>query len=127
MSQSEGLKERQYGEWLKAGGVLRSGGEKGKVFNGMSSSHMKEDDIRIKATGTVVNFSSSTQSEYDKNVGWNNNDEEVMTKVLNSETLTKNSNSSFPTRGSLQGRDKAMETSRGLGLHQETRNKENET
>lgn len=27
MSQTEGLKERQYEEWLKAGGVVRSGGE----------------------------------------------------------------------------------------------------
>ena len=30
-SQQEGLKERQYGEWLRVGGVVKNGSEKGKT------------------------------------------------------------------------------------------------
>ena len=34
MSQSGGSKEKQYREWLKAGGVVRSGSKKGNTIGG---------------------------------------------------------------------------------------------
>ena len=116
MSQTEGLKERQYGEWLKAGGMVRSGGEKGKASDGRNSDHMEGDDTRFKSKSIAVNFSSSIQLGDDGDGGWNSNNELAVKKVLNSETLTKDSNSNLSESDSLHRWDRAEETALGLRL-----------
>ena len=46
MSQSKGVKERQYGEWLKAGGVVKSGGDKGQTNGSRRNSDFVENMVQ---------------------------------------------------------------------------------
>ncbi|KAK9988823.1 hypothetical protein SO802_029062 [Lithocarpus litseifolius] len=62
VSQSDGLKERQYGEWLKAGGVVKSGGEKGKTNGSRNSDPVENDGTRFKSQSTTEVFGSSAQT-----------------------------------------------------------------
>lgn len=69
MSQIEGLKERQYGEWLRARGVVRSGSEKGKGFDGGSLDCVDGDCTSFRPRGTMANFSFLAFSKDDVDNG----------------------------------------------------------
>ena len=123
------MKERQYGEWLRAGGVVRSGNEKRKGLDGGSSDGVDGDWTSFKLRGTAANFSSSAFSRDDVDGGRNSSNELVVKKAVNFETLTRDSNSNLSVGDSLNGWDKAKGTARGLQFGQEAvaRLKENET
>ena len=96
--------------------MVKSGSKKGKASNGRNSDHMDGDDTRFKSRSTAVNFSSSVHSRDDKDGGRNSNNELAVKKVLNSKTLTKDSNSNLSKSDSLHRWDRTEEITRGLRL-----------
>ncbi|KAK9991321.1 hypothetical protein SO802_026306 [Lithocarpus litseifolius] len=82
--QQEGLKERQYGEWLRAGSVVKNGRERGKKkVNGGSDSMV---NVRASADshGAAGFFGASAQAEENRCDSRNSNHEmAVMEKLEN--------------------------------------------
>lgn len=99
MSQSDGLKEKQYGDWLKAGGVPKSGSEKGNATGGRNLDPMESDVTRSKSKGIVENLSSSIQIGEDEDGCRNSNQKLVVVNALKSKIQMRNSN--FSKRDSL--------------------------
>ena len=108
------MKERQYGEWLRAGGVVRSGNEKRKGLDGGSSDGVDGDQTNFKTRGMMANFSSSVFSKDDVDGGRNSSNGLVVKKAVNFETLTRDLNSNLSVGDSLNGWDKAEGTACGL-------------
>lgn len=119
MSQVESLKERQYGEWLRARGAVRSGSEKGRALDGRNTDNTVGDDARSRPRSTSANVSSSIFSEDDVDGGLNSNNELMVRKALIAKTLTRDSNSNYSEGDSLSKWDKEDETPRGLKRSQE--------
>ena len=127
LSQMEALKERQYGDLLRAGGVVRSGSEKGKGFEGGSPNCVDGDRTSFRSRSTVANGSSSSLSKDGVDDGQNSNNGLAVKMAANSETLTRDSNSNLMVSDNLNGWDKIEEAARGWMFCQEIRSEENET
>lgn len=88
-SQQEGLKERQYGEWLRVGGVVKNGSEKGKtkVNGGLDS--MVNDVASAKSHGAVGFFGPSTQTKENRSDSRNSNHEVAVMTASGSEAKSE--------------------------------------
>ena len=101
-SQQEGMKERQYGEWLRAGSVVKNGSEKGKTKGYEGSDSMVNDGAGVKSHrvagaeshghGVASNVGASAQTEAKKSDSRNSNKVLAVITALGSEAKSKNSN-----------------------------------
>ena len=67
----ENVNERQYGEWLRAGSVVRSSNEKGNCWDDRSLNKAKSDRFSSWPEGKVENSDHSVFSRNDVADGWN--------------------------------------------------------
>ena len=114
VSLMEGVIERQYGDWLRAGGVVRNGNEKGKGLNGGSSDGVDGDQTSFWPRSTVANLNSLALSKDDEDSGSNSNSGLMVRKVENFENLTKDLNSNLSVGDRQNGWDKVDGATRGL-------------
>lgn len=114
MSQVESSKERQYGEWLRAGSVVRNGSEKGKAFDGRNTDYANGEDVRSRPRSTVANVSSVIVPENVEDGGRNSSNDVTVRKASIMETLIRDTNSNYSEGDSLCRWDMRDETARGL-------------
>nr|POF10018.1 hypothetical protein CFP56_51438 [Quercus suber] len=127
VSQREGVKERQYGDWLRAGSVVRSGNDKGKGLDSESLDGVDGDRTWFKPTGMAASFSSSAFSKDDEDGGWNSSSGLMGKKAVSFKALTRDTFSNLNVGDSLTGWDKVDGAARELQFGQETRFERNET
>ena len=106
VSPMEGVIERQYGDWLRAGGVVRNGIEKGKGVKGGSSEGVEGDRFSFQARGSVANLSPLVVSKDNENYGRNSNSGLSERKAGDFENLTKDMNPILSVGDCLNGWDK---------------------
>ena len=91
-SQQDGLKERQYGEWLRASSVVKNGGERGKTKVNGGSNSMVNDEVGVESHSVVGFFGASIQTEENRSDSRNSNHEMAVMIASGSEAKSKNSN-----------------------------------
>ena len=92
VSSMEGEVERQYGDWLRAGGVVRNGIEKGRSVKGGSSEGVEGDWTNFQARGSVANPCSLVVSKDNESWGRNSNNGLSKRRTGDFENLTKDLN-----------------------------------
>ena len=103
VSHMESVNERQYGEWLRARSVVRSGNEKGNGWDDGSSNNVKGDQSSSRPEGMVENSGPSVFSKDDVVDGRNNSSGLSVKKAVSFETLTKDPISNLNVGDNLRG------------------------
>ena len=124
VSPMEGEVERQYGDWLRAGGVLGYGIEKGRSAKGGSSEGVEGDRTNFQARGSVAKPCSLAVSKENKSWGQNSNNGLSERRAGDFENLTKDLNPILSVGDGLNGWDKADGEPRESQVGQGTRLKE---
>ena len=114
VSHMESVNERQYGEWLRARSVVRSGNEKGNGWDDGSSNKVKGDQSSSQLEGMVEISGPSVFSEDDVADVQNNSSGLITKKAMSFETLTKDPISKWSVCDSLNRWDKDNGAARGL-------------
>ena len=120
VSPMEGVIERQYGDWLRAGGVVRNGIEKGKGVKGGSSEGVEGDRTSFQARCLVANPSPLVMSKDNENCGRNCNSGLSERKAGDFENLTKDMNPILSAGDCLNGWEKVDGVASGLQVGQGT-------
>ena len=127
VSHMESVNERQYGEWLRAGSVVRSGNEKGNGWDDGRSNKVKGDRSSSQHVSMVEISGPSVSSKDDSANVRNSSSELIGKKAVSFETLTKDPISKRSVGDSLNGWDKNDGATHGLLAGQEVRLEENQT
>nr|POE68253.1 hypothetical protein CFP56_26147 [Quercus suber] len=90
--------ERQCGEWLRAGGISRFGGEKAKVTSNKTWESMGSDDSRFKFQTMAEIPMKSVQSEGERNEGLNSSYSLASGNTLVAEMETDTSHQMVPNK-----------------------------
>ena len=89
------MKERQYGEWLRASSVVKNGGERGKTKVNRGSDSMVNDGAGVESHGVESHgaagfFGASVQTEENRCDSWNSNHEMAVMIASGSKAKSKN-------------------------------------
>ena len=120
VSSIEGVIERQYGDWLRAGGVVRNGNDKGKGVNEGSSEGVAVDRNYSRPGSSVANPGPSALSKDCGVGGWDSNSGLTKGKAVNSANLSKDLNPILSVGDGLTRWDKADGAVCGLQVEQKT-------
>ena len=124
VSPMEGEAERQYGDWLRARGVVRYSIEKGRSAKGGNSEGVEGDRTNFQARGSVAKPCSLAVSKENKSWGQNSNNGLSERRAGDFENLTKDLNPILSVGDGLNGWDKADGEPRESQVGQGTRLKE---
>ena len=120
VSPMEGEVERQYGNWLKARGVVRYGSEKGRSAKGRSSEGVEGDRFNFQARGSVATPYSLAVSKENESRGRNSNRRQSERSPRDFENLTKDLNPILSMGDGLHGWDVADKEARESQIGQGT-------